>query len=260
MKYKISNFNGFLKDVEKYKSNVEFWKRKIHEVEPDFKDWMSNHYINGEEINDGNPLIAVRFDDIAIRIIQTEKNNLQPKFASWIKNYDEFNLTELVVCIQPDPRVYSSTEFLIKLFIKNKYRRFQNQMNLRYNKILNSNRTNFLLNKLEPISTTTNIIKSNLELNREAFKIVRTVSQKLRPNESIFRNSKISKPYNSSIQKASQITAQISVLKVVNFKEATKINLDFENLKNQISILKKEIVVEQKSQKIHDQYTKHNHK
>jgi hypothetical protein len=251
MKYKISNFQGFLKDDEKYKSNVDFWKSKIHEIEPDFKDWMSNHYMNGEEINDGNPLIAVRYNNIAIRIIQTEKNNLQPKFASWIKKYNEFNLTELVVCIQPDPTVYTSTEFLIKLFYKNKYRRFQNKMNLRYNKILNSNRTHFLLNKLEPISASANIIKSNMELNREAFKIVRAVSQKLRPNESIFRNAKISKPYNSSIQKASQITAQISVLRVLDIKEATKINLDFENLKNQISKLKEEIVVEQKSQNTH---------
>jgi|GEM_PF-2673165 len=251
MMVKISNFYGFLKDEVIYRENVDFWKQEIEQLNPNFKDWMSNHYVNGLEINDGNPLVAVRYSNIAIRIIQTEKNALQPKFASWIKNYEQFNLKELVVCIQPDKAVYEVTIFLLKLFLKDRHRSFQHKMNIKYNYILNRYRTNFLVNQLEPISASAEIVNSKLELNKDAVKIVRAVSNRLKANESVFRNAKISKPYNISLEKAYKITAEISVHKPIDNKKATKINLDFKNLKNHVEKLKKEIELDHSTHHIH---------
>jgi hypothetical protein len=134
--YSVS-FNTFLKNKEIYKQNVTFWESVIKSLTNENQnDWILNNYDNGIEINDGNPLYSVRFDsNKAIRVIQDVRNDVSPKFASWNCNYniEDVQIEELVIALQPYRNIYNDAIKLIEHFLKNKYKRFQLELNIKYN-------------------------------------------------------------------------------------------------------------------------------
>lgn len=239
MRSKILEFENFLKDQSTYDENVNFWKKIILRYNPDFREWMSDSYGNGVIIKDGNPLIALKLGNIAIRIIQLERDSLKPKFASWVKKYEDFEINELVICIQPYQTIYDETEKLIDLFFKNRFQRFQRITNFKYNSLLNRNRTSFLVKNYNAIASKKAIVYENLSIDREVARIVVRMANNLAPNDSVFKVKGISRLYNLSVKKAHEIDFELG--NRVDVNNAKRINKDFENMKNQLEKLKMEV-------------------
>ena len=243
----ISKFNLFMKSPEVYNLNKGYWNNLIKDLSPDFREWMNTKFENGEDANDGNPLVALRNGDIAIRIIQIERNSLQPKFASWEKKYQDINVKELVICIQPYNTTYNETEYLIKKFLHGRHRRFLERNNIKYNNLLNSNRTNFLINRLENISFRIIEKENVLIANRLSIKNIKEITKKLEVNDSTFKNKRIERKYNQSISKALKINLQLSKKRKMNSQKVKSLDNAFKNLKISVISLKKEIENQEKN-------------
>lgn len=242
----ISKFNLFLKEIEIYNSNKEYWNKIITNLSPSFKEWMNTKFANGENINDGNPLVALRSGNIAIRIIQTERDVLQPKFASWEKQYTDLGVNELVICIQPYQTIYLETEYLIQKFLSNRHRRYLQRINVKYNDLLNKKRTSFLIDRLEGVILKP-MINDNLFTDKLLIKNVREISRKLDVNDSTFKNKNIEKGYNQSINRANRINDKLSKKTKINSRKTKSLNNELQILKSVILNLKKEIEEQEKN-------------
>ena len=237
----ISKFSFFLKNTDIYNSNKNYWTDYIVSLNSNFEEWMNNNFENGEFINDGNPLVALKNDNKAIRIIQIERNSFMPKFASWNKKYDFSNVDELVICIQPYAHIYLETEMLIKFFLINKSKRFQQKTNFKYNIELNKRRTSYLIENYRILNLESKLVKPNLSVDERILKRVKEVTKKLEENDSTFINKNIERIYNVSIRKATAISVKFTKKIELNIHTAKKINKDFDSLKTELSKLENEI-------------------
>lgn len=237
----ISEFRFFLKKTDIYNSNKNYWSSHIIQLNPNFQEWMNDRFENGEYINDGNPLVAMKNDNKAIRIIQIERNSFQPKFASWYKKYEFSNINELVICIQPYAQIYAEAEKLIKLFLINRSKRFQQQTNFKYNIELNKKRTTYLIENFRVLNLKPNLVNPNLTVDDVILKRVRKVAKILEENDSTFINKNIERRYNVSIRKAAAISVKFTKKFEINIRVAKRINKDFDSLKNELSKLENEI-------------------
>lgn len=237
----ISKFRLFLKKSDIYNYNKDYWNDYILELNSNFEEWMNNKFENGEFINDGNPLVAMKSDFKAIRIIQIERNSFQPKFASWNKNYEFLNIDELVICIQPYDQVYEETKKLIKLFLVNRSKRFQQRTNFKYNIELNKKRTNYLIENYRILNSKPNLVNPNLSVDINILKRVKKVAKTLEENDSTFINKNIERRYNVSLRKATAISVKFTKKFEINIRVAKRINKDFDSLKKELSKLENEL-------------------
>ena len=116
---KFENHQNFLDNIQSYRSAKNYWKSRIEKIAGNsYQNWVENKFGNGLEIMDGNPLFSARFNDKAIRIIQSKRNTKQPKLIAWLDNasLDNKNISELVVALQPYQTSFDNAIYLIKEF------------------------------------------------------------------------------------------------------------------------------------------------
>lgn len=239
-----SVFKNFLKSEDNYVGNKKYWLNYLLNLELVFEDWMNNKFVNNKEINDGNPLIAIKFNEKAIRIIQIEQNTLEPKFTSWNNKNEAFEINdELIICIQPFQDVYTDAKILIELFLLNKYKRKQQLLNTKYNRLLNKRRTGYLFNNLKILNTNEKIININNGINQKIKFRVNNIVQKLNINETVFTNKDIGRKYNQTIKIAKVLNTKISIPKdkIINKRNAIFIDKKYSDLKVELIKLKNEI-------------------
>lgn len=131
------DFKRFHVSKDVYKENQKAWHQYIGKTfDGEIQDWIINEYANGLEILDGNPIYSAKFsNNLAVRIIQSERNPIKPLFASWnTQELDNDNRTveELVIALQPYKEVYTDSAELIRKYIEGDFKKFQKEKNEYY--------------------------------------------------------------------------------------------------------------------------------
>jgi len=114
--------DSFVEDAQNYSDLKDFWKHIFTELTGLPADpYIGNHYANGTEILDGNPIFTSRLDTgTGIRIIQAEQDEEETTFASWINEtvINDQVFEELVISLQLNLDTYSETLNLLNLYYK----------------------------------------------------------------------------------------------------------------------------------------------
>lgn len=214
-------FKNFLSEEEIYFQNKKFWKSNIKEfTEEDIEEWILNEFGNGKAINDGNPIFSCRIgNDRAIRIIQAERDKITPIFASWNteNKVGDTTIDELVIAVQPYKKIYDVAIELIDKFLKNKYKRFQHQQNIYFNKVTNERRITYLVDFFENTGLEENSWNLEKKQIKEGdykishFKKINNVSYTLSFFPSKFENREIAKAYYSTLKSLWQLNEAITL-------------------------------------------------
>lgn len=108
--------NYYLKIKEKW--NETF--RRIFALK-NFEEWISNKYVNGEEILDGNPVFSALFEEQkkAVRIILLKEDHHSASLSAWIdiSEYKEQEIDELVIALKDEKIAKQQAEQLVKQFV-----------------------------------------------------------------------------------------------------------------------------------------------
>jgi len=216
------SFNTFLKDKEMYKQNVSFWKSVIKSITNENQnDWILNNYDNGVEINDGNPLYSVRFDsNKAIRIIQDKRNDVTPKFASWNCSYniEDTQIEELVIALQPYKNIYNDAIQLIENFLKNKYKRFQLDLNIKYNDITNEYRLKVIDNIINKVSSHILLHQELNQNNLHEYRKLNIYIEEIQNTSSRFQTPIITRKYDKVISNLVDLKNTITLKSQIDFE------------------------------------------
>lgn len=101
-------FENFLDDRKVYLLNQGYWGRQLSKLLPETdvvaKNWISNAYVNGQKIYDGNPIYTVLVKpDRGIRIIQEKPDSAFPEIGAWIQKTENRSgepIQELVISLE----------------------------------------------------------------------------------------------------------------------------------------------------------------
>ncbi len=118
----LSQFKNFLVDKDVYFANRRFWNDTINKVSAEpHEQWVITQFANGVDFLDGNPIASALYKqwNKAIRIIQVVDDNSAFPIKIWLDSldYQEKEILELVVLVQPRDEVYQRVIEVLSFFL-----------------------------------------------------------------------------------------------------------------------------------------------
>lgn len=117
----ILAIKSFVDDPQNYADLQDFWRHTFTTFTGlPVASYVTNQYGNGKEILDGNPIFTSKTGNSGgIRIIQTERDDEQPLFSSWINatTINGNNFEELVFAVQLNLETFIEVLALINRYL-----------------------------------------------------------------------------------------------------------------------------------------------
>jgi hypothetical protein len=117
----IFSIKIFSDDISTYLMLKSFWNETIAAISgSEGEAYVHNHYANGIEVMDGNPIYTSLLPNgKGLRIIQIEEDPDEPIFTAWTNKLmiSCTEIEELVISLQLNPDTFQDALRLIELFV-----------------------------------------------------------------------------------------------------------------------------------------------